>query len=218
MRSSARRSVRQPVADAYERRDRTAGTAALAAGIAWVAWVAINARTHGGLDAGPSAVSPGLARTGTLLMVAWNVLLLPAALALHSRLAPRAPERMRLATLAGIASLLFWAFGGAARTITTELEVTYIALSAVWWGGIGLTSVSERRLFGIYTLVLALFAAWDAFLTAFPSVPFTLYLTAAPKLPLSIVWDFWLAFELARWGATTARAVAPHAADSESMM
>jgi hypothetical protein len=182
----------------HHSRSTSAGIAAIGAGIAWVAWVSINARTHGGLDAGPSAVGEPLARVGTLLMVAWNVLLLPAALTLLAELAPRAPERMRLATLCGVASLLFWAYGGASRTIATPLEVTYIALSAVWWGGIGLTIRAERKWFGTFTLVLAAFAAWDAFLTAFMSVPFSLYLTAAPKLPLSIIWDFWVGYELLR--------------------
>ena len=175
-----------------------AGLGALGAGVAWVTWVSINARTHGGLDAGASAIGEPLARVGTLLMVAWNLLLVPAALTLGDELAPHARERMRLATLAGIASLLFWAIGGATHTITAPLEVTYIALSAVWWGGIGITIRAERKWFGTFTLVLAAFAAWDAFLTAFVSVPFSLYLTAAPKLPLSIVWDFWVGYELVR--------------------
>ena len=50
--------------------------------------------------------------------------------------------------------------------------------------------------FGTFTLVLAAFALWDAVLTSWAGVPFALYLTAAPKLPLSIVWDFWLAWLL----------------------
>jgi hypothetical protein len=131
-------------------------------------------------------------------MAAWNLLLLPAALALDAELSPRAPERMRVATLAGVASLLFWAFGGATRTITPGLEVAYLALSAVWWGGVGLTILPVRRAFGAFTLVLAAFAGWDALLTAFEPVPFGLYMTAAPKLPLAIVWDFWLAAVLLR--------------------
>jgi len=106
---------------------------ALGAGLAWIAWIVINSRTHGGLDVGQPAVGAGVARTGALLMVAWNVLLLPAALVLHQHLQATAPARMRVVTLAGIASLLLWAFGGATRTITTPLEVSYIALSAVWW-------------------------------------------------------------------------------------
>ena len=38
-------------------------------------------------------------------------------------------------------------------------------------------------------MILGVFSMWDAILTFF-DVPFALYLTAAPKLPLSIVWDF----------------------------
>jgi hypothetical protein len=173
-----------------------AGACALGAGHAWIAWIAINSRTHGGLDAGPPAVGAGVARTGMLLMVAWNVLLLPAALVLHQHLETGARMRMRLVSLAGVASLLLWAYGGATRTITTPLEVSYIALSAVWWGGLGWELRAEHRWFGTFTLVLAVFAVWDAVLTGWAGVPFALYLTAAPKLPLSIIWDFWLAWLL----------------------
>jgi hypothetical protein len=173
-----------------------AGACALGAGLAWIAWIVINARTHGGLDVGPPAVGAGVARTGTLLMVAWNILLLPAALVLHGHLQTAAPARTRLVTLAGIASLLLWAFGGATRTITTPLEVTYIALSGLWWAGLGSGLRAEHRWFGTFTLVLAAFALWDAVLTSWAGVPFALYLTAAPKLPLSIIWDFWLAWLL----------------------
>ena len=186
------------IAPPRDTRSSMAGFGALAAGIAWVTWAVVNARTHGGLDAGPSVVGERVARGGALLMAAWNLLLLPAALTLDAELSPRAPERMRVTTLAGIASLLFWAFGGATRTITPGLEVTYLALSAVWWGGVGLTILPVRRAFGMFTIVLALFAAWDAALTAFEPVPFGLYMTAAPKLPLAILWDFWLAAALLR--------------------
>ncbi len=174
----------------------TAAGCALGAGLAWVAWVTLNARTHGGLDVGAAAVGEPTARIGAFLQVAWNLLLLPAALVLHAELEPAAPERMRLVTLAGIVSLLFWAYGSATRTITPVLEVTYIALSAVWWLGLGLALRPHRRAFAAFTLLLAAFAAWDAMLTALPQVPFALYVTAAPKLPLSIVWDFALAWVL----------------------
>lgn len=177
-------------------RSPLASACALGAGLAWIAWAVINTRTHGGLDVGPPAIGQGVARTGTLLMVAWNVLLLPAALVLHAHLQFAAPRRMRLATLAGIASLLLWAFGGATHRITTPFEVTYIALSAVWWGGLGSALRPEHRWFGTFTLVLAAFALWDAVLTGWAGVPFALFLTAAPKLPLSIVWNFWLAWLL----------------------
>jgi len=46
--------------------------------------------------------------------------------------------------------------------------------------------------------LLGVFAFWDAALTAFEPVPFALYVTAAPKLPLSILWDFALAYFLFR--------------------
>src|SRR5215213_6148646 len=108
---------------------------------------------------------------------------------------------MHVATLAGVGGLLFWAFGGATRTITPALEVSYLALSAVWWFGLGLTMLPVRRAFGTFTIVLALFAGWDALLTAFEPVPFGLYMTAAPKLSLAIVWDFWLAAVLLRGNA-----------------
>jgi hypothetical protein len=173
-----------------------ASASAFGAGLAWVAWAMLNARTHGGLDAGPSSVGESTARIGALLQVSWNLLLLPAALVLHARLEPAAPAWMRLVTLSGIASLLFWAFGSATRTITPVLEVSYLLLSAVWWGGLGILLRAERRWFGVFTLLLAAFAAWDAVLTALEPVPWGLYLTAAPKLPLSIVWDFALAWVL----------------------
>jgi hypothetical protein len=173
-----------------------AAVGALLAGIAWIAWAVINSQTHGGLDAGPAAVGERVARAGALLMVAWNVLLIPAALEIEDVLGDRAPRSMRLVTLAGVASLLFWAFGGATRTITPALEVSYLLLSAFWWGGIGAAIRRTHRGFGAFTLLLAAFTLWDAVLTAFEPVPFALYVTAAPKLPLAIVWDFWLAVVL----------------------
>ena len=184
---------------------------ALGAGIAWVVWAVLNARTHGGLDAGGPAVGERLARGGALLMVAWNLLLLPAAVDLGLRFESAAPERARLVTVFGIAGLLFWAYGGATRGISPALEVSYIALSAAWWIGLGLLMRREWPVFGTFTLVLGAFAGWDALLTALEPVPFTLYLTASPKLPLSIVWDFWLAWML--FGARV-RAPSPLVADA----
>ena len=180
---------------------RVASVCALGAGLAWVVWVAVNSRTHGGLDVGAAAVGETTARFGAFLQVAWNLLLLPAALVLHAELEPAAPERMRLVTLAGIVSLLFWAFGSATRTITPVLEVTYIALSAVWWLGLGVALRASRRGFAAFTLLLGVFAAWDALLSGWQQVPFALFVTSAPKLPLSIIWDFalaWVLFPLGR--------------------
>lgn len=170
------------------------GIGALGAGAAWVAWAAINTRTHGGLDVGAAAVGERLARFGALLMVVWNILLLPAAIALDTVMRRSVSESTRLVTLAGIVSLLFWAYGGATHSITPALEVSYLALSAFWWGGLGVYLRRTRPMFGTFTMLLAAFALWDAALTAFEPVPWALYLTAAPKLPLAIVWDFWVAW------------------------
>jgi hypothetical protein len=82
------------------------------------------------------------------------------------------------------------------RTITPVLEVTYLALSAVWWGGLAVSLRARHRGFAAFTLLLAAFCAWDAVLTSWEQVPFALYVTAAPKLPLSIVWNFALAWVL----------------------
>jgi hypothetical protein len=175
-----------------------AGYAAMMAGIAWVIWSFLNTRTHGGLDAGSVAVGDRFARLGQLLMVAWNLLLIPVALALFDHLVSERPARVRVATVCGLASLFFWAYGGATHGITPSLEVSYLALSCVWWCGVGSVAWTSNRWFGGLTLALGVFAGWDAVLTACEPVPFGLYLTAAPKLPLSILWDFAVGFVLLR--------------------
>src|SRR5712672_2851217 len=77
---------------------RFAGVAALFAGTAWVAWAALNTRTHGGLDVGAIAVGERMSRVGALLMVGWNLLLIPATLVLYATLVELHPYRVRLAT------------------------------------------------------------------------------------------------------------------------
>lgn len=193
----------------------TSSLCAAGAGVAWVIWAALNTSTHGGLDAGAAAVGERLALVGALLTVAWNVLLLPAAVDLGLQFHREAPDSTRAATILGIASLLFWAYGGATQRITPALEVSYIALSAVWWLGIGVRIRRERAWFGTFTIVLGGFAAWDALLTALSPVPTALYATAAPKLPLSIVWDFWLAWVLWDvWRRSPSRIMPPGRAPS----
>ena len=171
---------------------RLAGAAACGAGLCWIFWAVLNTATGGGLDSGPPTIGPRTARVGQLLMVGWNLLLLPAALALWHWLRPRGPELMRLYTTCGVGSLLFWAYGGASATITPAVETTYLALSGIWWFGAGLVLRSERRVLGTFTVVLGLFALWDTVLVALGPVPFWLLMTSAPKLPFSMVWDFWI--------------------------
>ncbi len=190
---------------------RFAGIAAIFAGTAWVLWAVLNASTHGGLDVGQAAVGERTSRTGNLLMVGWNLLLIPAALALYSTLISLHPYRVRLATACGLASLSFWAYGGATHGITPALEVSYLALSAVWWCGIGATLWRSNKVIGGLTIALGAFAWWDAVLTALEPVPFGLYLTAAPKLPLSIIWDFAVGYFLIRGSPVSANQIATEA-------
>ena len=79
--------------------------------------------------------------------------------------------------------------------------MSYLVLSAVWWLGIGATLWPANKVFGGLTIALGAFAFWDALLTGLEPVPFALYLTAAPKLPLSILWDFALGYVLVRRSA-----------------
>ena len=168
-----------------------AGGAAIGAGLCWVSWVVLNAITGGGLDVGPPAISRGLARTGQALMVGWNVLLIPTALGLLRWLGVRRRGLLRLSTTCGILSMLLWAYGGATGAITSVFEATYLALSGIWWLGVGLVLRHERRALGLVTIVLGTFAVWDAAVVLLDPVPFWLLVSAAPKLPLSVIWDFW---------------------------
>lgn len=174
-----------------------AGAAAVCAGLAWIIWVIINISTGGGLDVGPKAVGPGVARLGEILTVAWNLLLLPAVL-LVFELGRRERPWMTGVTLCGILSFAFWAYGSATRTLTPSLEATYLVLSAVWWGGFGFFFRRSLPWFGLLTMILGAFSLWDAILTSFEPVPYALYMTASLKLPLSILWDFILGILLLR--------------------
>lgn len=171
---------------------RIAGVAAIVAGVAMVLWAVINVVTYGGLDVGVPAVSTRLVKLGQLLEVSWNLLLIPAALVLWKWLQPKSPGLMLLYTVCGVASLLYWAYGSATQGITPILEVSYLLLSGVWWLGVGLVLRGERRALGTFTVILGLFALLDGVLSFLEPLPFYVYLTAAPKLPLSTIWDFWI--------------------------
>jgi hypothetical protein len=179
---------------------RVAGVTAIIAGLAMVAWAATNWLTHGALDTGDPRVGALALRTGKLLNVCWNLLLLPTALVLWARLQRTGEYALLLFTVAGVGSLFLWALGAATQG-TPVLEVTYLLLAGIWWAGVGGVLRREARAVGTFTVILGVFSIWDAILTFF-DVPFALYLTAAPKLPLSIVWDFWIGIYLLREGAT----------------
>jgi hypothetical protein len=175
---------------------RLAGATAILAGLTMVVWGAVNTATNGAFDSGYAQLGTLFIRTGKAMIVAWNLLLLPTALLLWSRLRERRPEAMLLYTVAGVGSLFLWALG-AATEITPLLEVTYLVLAGVWWCGVGAAYRAYARALAIFTLILGVFSLWDAALT-FLDVPFMLYMTAAAKLPLSIAWDFWMGIHLLR--------------------
>jgi len=142
--------------------------------------------TRGSLEHSPPGSAALLA--GSLLTAGWNLLLVPAALALHRRLRGPGARLLPLLTGAGIASLLLWAAGGLTR-VTRTLELAYLMLAAIWLLGIApLLRESHPRL-SAFTFVVGAFTALDAIFNLLEPMPFALYVLAAPKLPLSASWD-----------------------------
>jgi hypothetical protein len=182
--------------DGERKMDKIAGLAALLAGLAWIGWAVVNGATGGMLDSGDGAVGLRLAKLGQLFTIAWNLLLIPAALVLWKRLQQDDSEQILLYTVWGVLSLSLWAIGGAARINSPMLEVCYLLLSGVWWTGIGMALQTRNKIFGTFTIILGAFSLLDATLSFLEPMPFYIYVLAAPKLPLAIVWDFWLGYFL----------------------
>lgn len=175
---------------------RIAAVSAIAAGLAWVCWAFVNGATGGGLEAGIPSVGLRLAKFGQLLTVSWNLLLIPATLFFWRRLQTQSPHLILLCTVCNLLSLAFWAAGAAARVNSPMLEVSYLLLSGVWWLGTGHALRKTHRVFGTFTFIVGIFALLDALLSFFEPLPFYIYALAAPKLPLGIIWNFWLGFFL----------------------
>jgi len=178
------------------RMNRIAGVAALLAGCSWVSWAIVNSITGGAFDSAAGTVPLRLAKLGQLLTIAWNLLLIPAALALWIRVRKQEPELTLLFTVCGTLSLSIWAVGSAASVNSPMLEVCYLLLSSVWWLGIGDALRKRNGVFGVFTIIVGVFALLDAILSFFEPMPFYIYVLAAPKLPLAILWDFWLGYML----------------------
>ncbi len=171
---------------------KAAGLAAIMAGLCWLLWIAVTHITAGGA---------GSSRSGKLIQLAmagWNLLLVPAALDLAARNQARTLALSSVPTVCGLLSLAFWAYGGLTNTITPASEIAYLLLSGVWWTGIGITIRSENKILGVFTAALGGFALLDATLSLLEPIPFYIYALAAPKLPLSIAWDFWIGIFLFR--------------------
>jgi hypothetical protein len=170
-----------------------AGLLAVLAGVCWLVWIAINS-----IGEISTAQTPRLAKLTQVMIAGWNLLLIPAAIVIYDKIKTRDRDVVMLFTACGIVSLVFWAYGGASGTITPGLEVVYLVLSGIWWTGISFRLADEKKYFATFTFVLGAFALLDALLSFFEPMPFYIYVFAAPKLPLSIIWDFWLGLALFR--------------------
>lgn len=151
-----------------------AGVSAIASGMAYLAYWPILAR-------------PDWAIT------AWNLLIIPTALYLGVRLAPRARVLAATATAAGVAASLTWA----TSFRSPGLEPWWIGLAAVWWLGIGWLLLPSHRATGLLTLALGIATVVD-FLVTLLDVGMPLLALAGLKLPLSMVWSFWIGVALIR--------------------
>ncbi len=76
-----------------------AGATAILSGVAQVSWAVLNGVTQGGLDSG--GASTLAVRIGQILLISWNLLLLPVALFLGTWLKSKSPY-----IVVGIAALL----------------------------------------------------------------------------------------------------------------
>ena len=166
--------------------DLIAGFAAVAAGLSWMAWALINSVTHRALET--STPGSNLIRLGITLTVAWNLLLVPAALRIRHWLTPVNKSLAVVLTGAGVLSSCLWAIG-ALTQITHSLEFVYLSLASAWLLSIAILMSPSHRSLARFTLVVGAFTALDALFNRFEPMPFILYILAAPKLPLNAIWS-----------------------------
>lgn len=152
-----------------------AGGFALASGFAYIAYVLVGIRFQ------------------DLSIAAWNLLIIPTAIYLGARLASHGAPVSAASAAAGVAASLLWAF---AHDVP-RLEPWWIGLAAAWWLGVGWLLRTERRMLGLFTLVLGVSAAVDFVLTAL-NAPMPIYALGGFKIPLTIVWSLWLGLALLR--------------------
>jgi len=153
----------------------------------------LNGTHQGQIDVYPPVVGARMYKAGALLTAGWNLLLIPAAVAIWRWLGAKRPSFLRLYTVCGVVCLCFWAYGGATHSITPPLETTYLMLSGVWWTGAGFAMHGEAKALGYFTIVLGMFALLDGVFSFLEPMPAAIYALAAPKLPLAVVWSFWWA-------------------------
>jgi hypothetical protein len=168
------------------RADQIAGVSAIVAGLCWFAWAIANSATHRGLE----ILSPGsgLIRLGIFLTVAWNLLLVPAALRLFRASSPQHRSLALLVAASGIFSVSLWSIG-ALTQITPVLEFVYLSLASAWLLSVARLMPPQHRSLARFTFIVGAFTALDAVFNRFEPMPFALYVLAAPKLPLSAIWS-----------------------------
>ncbi|GAC1671068.1 MAG: hypothetical protein NVS9B9_29310 [Ktedonobacteraceae bacterium] len=88
-----------------------------------------------------------------------------------------------------MASFLLWAVNSAV------MEASWILLSAIWWLGIGFVLRSERKILGIFTIVVGIAALLDGMVTLL-DLPLPFLALGALKLPLAMLWNFWIGIAL----------------------
>jgi hypothetical protein len=151
-----------------------------------------------GRFAGVLAIASGLAYvaypfTNDMAITAWNLLIIPAALWLGFRTAPRGRVLAAAATAAGVAASVLWAL----VYHEPQLEPWWIGLAAAWWLGLGWLLRADRRRLAAFTLLLGVAAAVDFVLTVLnASAP--IYALGGFKIPFAIVWTFWFGWTLVR--------------------
>jgi len=180
--------------------DRIAGVSAVVAGLSWMGWAIANSRSHRALEI--SAPGSSLMHLGVTLTVAWNLLLIPAALRLHHSLCTPHRRFALFLTGSGIVSVSVWAIGALTR-VTHSLEFIYLVLASIWLLGLAILMPAQHRRLARFTLLVGAFTALDAIFNRFEPMPFLLYALAAPKLPLSALWSVSVGVSLlsSRWSA-----------------
>jgi hypothetical protein len=159
-----------------------------------------------GRAAGALALASGFAYLAYLLpiegrdraIMAWNLLIIPTTLYLGGRMASRGRVLAAASMAAGVAAALLWAIA----YDSPGLEPWWIGLAAGWWVGVGWLLRTANRPLARLTLLLGLATTVDFVLTAL-NVPWPIYALGGFKIPLTIVWTFWIGFSIVRdprWG------------------
>lgn len=176
----------------------------VAFGLAWLgvgtvlAWPErVDAGLFGRL-AGVMAIGSGLAYvaypfTNDTAITAWNLLIVPAALWLGVRTAPRDRGLAVASAAAGVAASVLWALA----SHEPQLEVWWIGLAAAWWLSLGWLLRTDRPRLAAFTMLLGVATVVDFVVTSLDAAgPFMAL--GGFKIPLAVVWTLWVGWTLVR--------------------